>query len=224
MDFSSVTGITTQADLDAARSTQKDQLDRQAFLKLFTTQLQNQNPLDPVKNEAFVAQLAQFSTLEATTDMASSLASFVSERKDEGFGQASSLIGKKVDIRGGYFSHISGEKSEGFITLASPAEQVEVNVLDPVTGQLVSHINLGPQHSGEIPFIWNGGDNKGRPAASGDYLFSVNTIQGGKRIAMEPSAMVRVSGISWNREIGETSLDLANGYSVSLSSVQKISE
>ena len=40
------------------------------FLTLFTTQLQNQNPLDPVKNEAFVAQLAQFSQFEATTKMA----------------------------------------------------------------------------------------------------------------------------------------------------------
>lgn len=224
MDFSSVTGITTQADLEVTRSTQKDQLDRQAFLKLFTTQLQNQNPLDPVKNEAFVAQLAQFSTLEATTDMASSLASFVSERKDEGFGRASSLIGKKVDIRGGYFSHESGGTSEGFLTLTSPAEQVEVNVINPVTGQLVSHMSLGPQHPGEIPFVWNGGDEKGRPAASGDYLFSVNAIQAGKRTSIDPSAMVRVSGISWNREIGDTLLDLANGYSVSLSSVQKISE
>jgi flagellar basal-body rod modification protein FlgD len=55
-------------------------LDRNAFLRLFTTQLQNQNPLDPMKNEAFVAQLAQFSTLEATTAMSSSLSDFVSGR------------------------------------------------------------------------------------------------------------------------------------------------
>ena len=46
---------------------------QQDFLKLFTTQLQNQNPLDPTKNEAFVAQLAQFSQLEATTNMATQL-------------------------------------------------------------------------------------------------------------------------------------------------------
>ncbi len=45
----------------------EDEMSQQAFLTLFTTQLQNQNPLDPVKNEAFVAQLAQFSQLEATT-------------------------------------------------------------------------------------------------------------------------------------------------------------
>ena len=47
------------------------------FLTLFTTQLKNQDPLDPVKNEAFVAQLAQFSQLEATTNMSSTLTSFV---------------------------------------------------------------------------------------------------------------------------------------------------
>jgi flagellar basal-body rod modification protein FlgD len=47
------------------------------FLTLFTTQLKNQNPLDPVKNEAFVAQLAQFSQLEATTAMKTSMETMV---------------------------------------------------------------------------------------------------------------------------------------------------
>ena len=47
------------------------------FLTLFTTQLKCQDPLDPVKNEAFVAQLAQFSQLEATTSMADTLKAYV---------------------------------------------------------------------------------------------------------------------------------------------------
>ena len=51
---------------DAAKKTSED-MGKQDFLTLFTAQLQNQNPLEPVKNEAFVAQLAQFSQLEATT-------------------------------------------------------------------------------------------------------------------------------------------------------------
>ena len=53
---------------DAAKKTSED-MGKQDFLTLFTAQLQNQNPLEPVKNEAFVAQLAQFSQLEALTDM-----------------------------------------------------------------------------------------------------------------------------------------------------------
>jgi flagellar basal-body rod modification protein FlgD len=53
---------------DAAKKTSED-MGKQDFLTLFTAQLQNQNPLEPVKNEAFVAQLAQFSQLEALTNM-----------------------------------------------------------------------------------------------------------------------------------------------------------
>ena len=52
-------------------------MDQGAFLTLFTTQLKNQNPLDPVKNEAFVAQLAQFSQLEATSAMKNSMETMV---------------------------------------------------------------------------------------------------------------------------------------------------
>jgi flagellar basal-body rod modification protein FlgD len=66
----SISGIRTSTDLrTAAAAPVEEDLDRSAFLKLFTAQLQNQNPLDPMKNEAFVAQLAQFSSLEATTMM-----------------------------------------------------------------------------------------------------------------------------------------------------------
>ena len=56
-----------QAKMTAA--TGQSTMGQKDFLTLFTTQLKNQDPLDPVKNEAFVAQLAQFSQLEATTNM-----------------------------------------------------------------------------------------------------------------------------------------------------------
>ena len=55
------------------RDSSNDDMGRDAFLKLFTTQLNNQDPLSPMENEAFVAQLAQFSTLEANYDMRLSL-------------------------------------------------------------------------------------------------------------------------------------------------------
>jgi flagellar basal-body rod modification protein FlgD len=90
-------GIRTTADLRAEAAAPKPEadLDRNAFLRLFTTQLQNQNPLDPMKNEAFVAQLAQFSSLEATTRMSDSLDQFVSTQSSEKIMRGASLIGKK---------------------------------------------------------------------------------------------------------------------------------
>ena len=58
---SSISGIMTTAQYNAqkAATPQKTEMGQTEFLTLFTTQLKNQNPLEPVKNEAFVAQLAQ---------------------------------------------------------------------------------------------------------------------------------------------------------------------
>ena len=75
---------------------QNEEMGQREFLLLFTTQLQNQNPLEPVKNEAFVAQLAQFSQLEALTNMQTSLDSFVTSMSGERLLGSASLIGKKV--------------------------------------------------------------------------------------------------------------------------------
>ncbi len=49
------------------------ELDRNAFLRLLLTQLENQDPLEPLDNQAFIAQLAEFSSLEKLTDMSDSL-------------------------------------------------------------------------------------------------------------------------------------------------------
>ena len=73
-------GIVSYSDYQAKQKATpvKEEMGQQQFLTLFTTQLKNQNPLDPVKNEAFVAQLAQFSQLEATTAMKTSMDTMVS--------------------------------------------------------------------------------------------------------------------------------------------------
>ena len=60
-------------DRQAKLAAKEDDLGRDAFLQLFTTQLKNQNPLDPMDNEAFVSQLAQFSSLEAMTGVRTSV-------------------------------------------------------------------------------------------------------------------------------------------------------
>ena len=62
MSITGLENIRTMADVraDQNRPVGGEDLDRNAFLRLFTTQLQNQNPLDPMKNEQFVAQLANF--------------------------------------------------------------------------------------------------------------------------------------------------------------------
>ena len=83
---------------------ENDELGKDAFLTLLTVQLQNQDPMDPVKNEDFVAQLAQFSSLEqlqgineAVSGSADAQATIEVQRAIEA-NTAVSLMGKQVEI------------------------------------------------------------------------------------------------------------------------------
>ncbi|MEN6521598.1 MAG: flagellar hook capping FlgD N-terminal domain-containing protein [Armatimonadota bacterium] len=86
-------------------SSSSSSLDKEAFLKLLTTQLQYQDPLSPMDNTEYIAQLAQFSSLEQMTNVSSNLES-ISDSLDSYLGSlvsnqssysALTLIGKKVD-------------------------------------------------------------------------------------------------------------------------------
>lgn len=68
-------------------------IDKQQFLQLLVTQLQNQDPLDPVKNEDFAAQLAQFSSLEQMQNLNNSFDDFMQLSQVQ---SASAMIGREV--------------------------------------------------------------------------------------------------------------------------------
>ncbi len=224
MDFSNISGIRTTEELARSRAASESELDRNAFLKLFTTQLQNQNPLDPVKNEAFIAQLAQFSTLEATSSMSDSLDRFVNDQRSETLMRGASLIGKNVFTENGSFHQNGGEEIEGFMELAFPADEVVLSVHNAETGEIVNRFQLGPQADGEIPFIWNGGDLNGKAAEKGLYAFSAIAVRGSVKQTVSTFAPTEVKGVSWDQLSGGAYLDLADGYTLPLASVKRISD
>ena len=81
----------------------QDDLGRDAFLTLLTTQLTNQNPLEPMDNEAFVAQLAQFSTVEGIKGMQGSLEDMASGvRQEQMMSGALTWLVRKLRSREGY--------------------------------------------------------------------------------------------------------------------------
>ena len=93
---------TQQANAIYKDSDDRDMLGRDAFLQLFTAQLKNQNPLDPMENEAFVAQLAQFSSVEGIKGMQSSLETLVGNLREQSLLSGSTLVGKRVAVAGGF--------------------------------------------------------------------------------------------------------------------------
>lgn len=95
---SSVKTNTTTDGLGAATSaaTGKKELGKDAFLQLLVTQLKNQNPLEPQDNGEFVAQLAQFSSLEGITTLNETVSGIAGNYNSSQALQASSLVGRSV--------------------------------------------------------------------------------------------------------------------------------
>ncbi len=107
MDISSIlSAASTQGDTSSSEVTKKS-LGKEDFLNLLVTQLSNQNPLEPMDNMDFIAQLAQFGQLEATTnlgDYLGSMESFMASINNFGaadlVGKEIKAIGDKVEISG----------------------------------------------------------------------------------------------------------------------------
>ncbi|WP_138414827.1 flagellar hook assembly protein FlgD [Aquibacillus sediminis] len=78
------------------RGTTNSELGKDEFLKILMTQLQNQDPSNPMEDKEFIAQMANFSTLEQMTNMSSSMDKLVENQSMSPILQYSHLIGKEV--------------------------------------------------------------------------------------------------------------------------------
>ena len=88
-------------------------LDKDAFLKLFTIQLRNQDPLKPMDSTAFTAQMAQFSSLEQLYNVNTNLNNLISSQNTLLQGMSVNLIGKTVTLQDGSSGQVTGISFEG---------------------------------------------------------------------------------------------------------------
>ncbi|MEY3613564.1 MAG: Basal-body rod modification protein FlgD [Pseudomonadota bacterium] len=206
---------------DKASSKTSEEMGKQDFLTLFTAQLKNQNPLDPVKNEAFVAQLAQFSQLEALTNMQTSLDAFVGSMSGERMLNSASLIGKKVAIADSLTPLTQGGSIEGSIDLPEGASGLQVNVHDS-QGRLVQELIAGPQMPGTMPIQWNGLDAADNPVPSGLYRLSATAVINGKTTTVPVNTLSTVRAIATNPSDGSVSVEVDGGTTMLLTDVKRV--
>lgn len=97
MDAITQTQSSTTSASTQAKSTTNTALGKDAFLKLLTTQLRHQDPLNPMEDSEFMGQMAQFSTLEQVTNMANANQAMADNLA---FSKSVSLIGRTVTYTG----------------------------------------------------------------------------------------------------------------------------
>ncbi|MFJ4066921.1 flagellar hook assembly protein FlgD [Pseudomonas sp. NPDC089996] len=195
-------------------------LGKDAFLQLLVTQMQNQNPLDPQDNSEFVAQLAQFSSLEGITSLNESVSSITSAMASSQALQASSLVGRSVIVQNDQAIVDTAESFNAQFVVPEAISEAKVTITDK-DGNTVKTIELGEQKAGYGDFIWDGTNNSGAKVDPGTYTFTATTTVDGQAVQMNTLLPAKVTSVSFNTT-GEMVLNLAGVGKVSLSDVQTI--
>jgi len=224
IDTSSISGIMTTAQYNAqkAATPQNTSMGQTEFLTLFTTQLKNQDPTDPVKNEAFVAQLAQFSQLEATTAMKTSMQSLVSSMSNDRMLGAASLMGKQVAVPDGPVEVTNTTVSQGTINVPAGADGIQLQVFND-KGILVRTQIMGAQPPGDVTLSWDGMNDGGTAAANGTYRYVATINSKGTVSKPTVNTYATVIGVSSaGTSDGAMLLEVAGGKTVNLADVKRI--
>jgi flagellar basal-body rod modification protein FlgD len=181
----SATSSANQAVLDYANnrtSADKSQISeaQDRFLKLLTTQLKNQDPLNPLDNAQVTSQLAQISTVSGIEKLNATLQSLVQGSLDTQTTQAASLVGHAVLVPGSGLQLASGA-AVGGVELDGAADEVTVTISD-ANGLAVKTLSLGALDAGVHNFSWDGKATNGAQAADGNYSITVAAKRGGEKV------------------------------------------
>ncbi len=214
--------VLDQYQFNEERTVKKD-LGKNEFLELLVAQLNNQNPLDPQDNGDFIAQLAQFSTVEGVEKLNSSMETILSGYHSSQALQASSLVGRKVIVPSDKAVVDTSETFKASLVLPVSSSNVYVNVYDS-TGAVVSRVDMGQQEAGNISFMWDGKDSSGNVAPPGTYRFEAQATYADGTKGLYTLLPANVDSVTLGQNGGELMLNLAGVGSVPLSQVQIIGQ
>lgn len=202
-----------------------NELGQDAFLQLLVTQLSNQDPLSPQENGEFIAQLAQFSSVEGIQNLNTSVEDMASSLRSNQALQASALVGRNVRLPTDSAELNDQGRIEGNIKLPQSTEQIEIRVYDP-SGQLVGQEVLRNQTSGiipagDVPLKWSGTDLEGNPVSPGNYRFEAEALVNGEPQGLETEFNSNVDSVTLGQS-GDVTLNVAGTGPISLSKVTEI--
>ena len=218
---------------NAAAETAKkksNELGQDAFLQLMITQMKNQDPLSPQSNSEFVAQLAQFSSVQGLEKLNTSFNGFSSGFNSNQSLQASSLGGRSVSVETKTSMLTDGGIISGSVVVPAATSDLKMNVYD-ATGALAAQIPVGAAPAGETTFRFDGQNlevngslldwsvgEKALPA--GNYTFEVMASQQGKQQQLATNLSANVNSVTIGAD-GKLVLNLAGLGAIDISKVKQ---
>lgn len=220
--LSSAASAQTVADQALAKASEQDRsLDKTAFLKLLVAQMKNQDPLKPLENSEFVAQLAQFSNLEQVMGINSRLDQLSLQSQGMQNTQIAQMVGSSVTVNGSQVS-LDGSGSGGAIgfSLGSASSQTTIKVLDG-EGNVIRTMDIGGKGSGLVKHTWDGKSDTGVMMPAGSYKVTVEAAAAnGAKINVTQNVTGTVKSIAFDKGYPELQLD--NGLSVPVSDLLRV--
>lgn len=163
-----VIGVTGGYDPAYVANVASETLGKDGFLQLLVTQLRHQDPFSPMNSTEFVAQLAQFSSLEQMQNLNAKFDNQSALIQSLNNSMAASLVGREVVISSGVLN-LGGEHNARFgLILSSQAHSVTVEILNE-GGSVVRQIEMGRLSGGRHEVAWDAADDQGKALPAGVY-------------------------------------------------------
>jgi flagellar basal-body rod modification protein FlgD len=196
-------------------------LGQDAFLKLMTEQLKNQDPFEPVKNENMVAQMAQFSSVTGISEMNKTLKSVAAQLGGANAAQAVSYVGRAVLVEGNTAYAAENGSLSAVLPLSEGADEVVVQISD-TSGALLRTMNLGAQAAGDVNVEWDGKTDAGEAVSGGPFTIKATALRNGTRVASPVAVWAPVTSVSLGSDGGQPMLNLAGLGPKPLSAVRQV--
>lgn len=211
-----------QTASNPAASAPTQQLGQKEFLRLLTTQMQNQDPSKPQDPTSFITDLTQMNQLDATTKMNSSIQAMTQSFQSMQMMQSAALLGKSVQVDGEQMSHTEGQQPQFKLSSDQGLTDVKVVVANSTSG-VVRTLDVGNMGIGEQVMSWDGMNESGVPNATGVYqLTAYGTDANGDIQPVKTIVPSTIRSLSVNPD-GSVKLTLDTGEQLPMNAVREIS-
>jgi flagellar basal-body rod modification protein FlgD len=218
---SPATGTSSSGAATAAAAVPANmQINQSQFLQLISTQMQNQDPLNPTDPTQFLAQIEGLSEVSSLQSLQTSIAGLASGLQGAQMLNGTSLLGHSVLAPGTTAQLAAGGSVSGAVTAPSGTGSLTVSVTNSA-GSLVDAFSVAPASSGYSNFSWNGNTASGSAAPAGQYTISVNATVGGAVQSVNPLIYSQVQSVTIDPSTQALDLNTVNG-TVPMSSVVSI--